>query len=114
MELGKALRVNNGTDPTADLGPVISKEVKTCIQNFLKDFCDHKGRSWLVIFVLCYLWFSVEVKIHFYCWILQVFVYACKNVGLWLLVNFSFIIILDVFSDFSGKESYMQISSECC
>ncbi|KAJ0097088.1 hypothetical protein Patl1_28356 [Pistacia atlantica] len=29
VELAKTVRVNTGTDPTADLGPVISKEVKT-------------------------------------------------------------------------------------
>jgi malonate-semialdehyde dehydrogenase (acetylating)/methylmalonate-semialdehyde dehydrogenase len=29
VEHAKALKVNAGTDPSADLGPVISKEVKT-------------------------------------------------------------------------------------
>jgi len=29
VEHAQALKVNAGTDPSADLGPVISKEVKT-------------------------------------------------------------------------------------
>lgn len=34
VEHAKALTVNVGTDPSADVGPVISIEVKTCLQNF--------------------------------------------------------------------------------
>ena len=36
MECAKALKVNVGTDPNADLGPVITKEV--CVQKNLFSF----------------------------------------------------------------------------
>ncbi|XP_044505885.1 methylmalonate-semialdehyde dehydrogenase [acylating], mitochondrial-like isoform X3 [Mangifera indica] len=44
VELGKALRVNNGTDPTADLGPVISKEVKNRICRLVQSAVDNGAR----------------------------------------------------------------------
>ena len=31
MACAKGLKVNAGTEPGADLGPVISKEVQTCL-----------------------------------------------------------------------------------
>ncbi|KAJ0040533.1 hypothetical protein Pint_27725 [Pistacia integerrima] len=36
VELAKTVRVNTGTDPTADLGPVISKEVKDRISRLVQ------------------------------------------------------------------------------
>lgn len=34
VELAKALKVNVGTDASADVGPVVSVEVETYLQNF--------------------------------------------------------------------------------
>lgn len=36
LERAKALKVNVGSDPGADVGPVISKEVKTYLQDCFK------------------------------------------------------------------------------
>ena len=39
-ERAKALKVNVGTDPDADLGPVITKEVHTCLYNLCQLICS--------------------------------------------------------------------------
>ena len=40
MEYVKALKVNVGTDPNADLGPVITKEVLPCLLKFDQLICS--------------------------------------------------------------------------
>lgn len=44
VEHAKALKVNAGTDPSADLGPVISKEVKDCICRLVQSGVDSGAR----------------------------------------------------------------------
>ncbi|XP_031285152.1 mucin-17-like isoform X2 [Pistacia vera] len=44
VELAKTVRVNTGTDPTADLGPVISKEVKDRISRLVQSAVDSGAR----------------------------------------------------------------------
>jgi len=39
VQRAKLLKVNAGTDPCADIGPVISKEVKTLISVFPRCYC---------------------------------------------------------------------------
>lgn len=43
MERAKALKVSAGTDPRADLGPVISKQVRKGAQNFTNRPVRHLG-----------------------------------------------------------------------
>lgn len=38
VERAKALKVSSGTEPDADLGPLISKQVCTCSGNFFNYF----------------------------------------------------------------------------
>ncbi|XP_022775040.1 uncharacterized protein LOC111317012 isoform X2 [Durio zibethinus] len=44
MQRAKALKVNVGSDPSADVGPVISKEVKDCINRLVQSSIDGGAR----------------------------------------------------------------------
>lgn len=45
MERAKALKVNAGTEPDADLGPVISKQVRTQFPNFYQLHTAYSGNK---------------------------------------------------------------------
>lgn len=45
VERAKALKVNAGTEPDADLGPVISKQVRTQFPNFYQLQTANSGKK---------------------------------------------------------------------